>query len=61
MNNILQELFNPPVDKQDLTEKYDEGESWKVDNGIASGPSKSSGQSAIDYHMNWRKKHQSNN
>ena len=47
MNSILQEMFNPEVDKQDFTEE------WVVDKGI-------NNQSAMDYHMQWRKKHQGN-
>ena len=50
LNSVLQEMFNPQVDKQDLTE---EEPSWITDNGISQG-------SPIDFHMQWRKKHQGN-
>jgi len=50
MDTLLNEMFNPPVDKQDLKE---EEPSWIVDNGINQ-------QSAMDYHMQWRKKHKGN-
>ena len=53
LKSVLKQMFNPPVDDQDLMENIEEGDEWKVDNGIAKSP--------MDYHMEWRKKHQSNN
>ena len=50
LNSILQEMFNPQVDNQDLAE---EEPSWKMDNGISQ-------KSPMDYHMQWTKKHQGN-
>jgi hypothetical protein len=49
MSSILKQMFNPPVDNQDLMEDIEEGEEWKVD------------KSTMDYHMEWRKKHKGNN
>ena len=51
MNSILQEMFNPEVDKQDFTDE--EEPSWIIDKGIDN-------TTPIDYHMQWRKKHQGN-
>ena len=65
MESVLQEMFNPPVDNQDLTDEYDdEGENWKVDNGISKSESlqKDEGlSSAMDFHKEWRKKYTGNN
>jgi len=47
MDMIINDMFKPQVDKQDTTHD------WIPDNGINQ-------QSAMDYHMQWRKKHQGN-
>ena len=58
-------MFNPPVDNQDLTDEYDdEGESWKVDEGIteSNGLKKDEGfGDSMDFHLEWRKKFKGNN
>ena len=59
INNLLFENTDPPVDNQDLIDD-DEGEEWKIDNGISdsSGLQEDKGyQSTSDYHSEWRKKH----
>ena len=50
LNTVLREMFNPQVDNQDFVDEDEPG--WKVDNGISQTP--------IDFHMQWRKKHQGN-
>ena len=50
MDMLINDMFKPPVDNQDLTE--DEN-SWIPDNGM-------NHESAMDFHMQWRKKHQGN-
>ena len=50
METLLNEMFKPEVDKQDLTED----DEWIPDNGI------SKGKSSVDVHMEWRKRHQGN-
>jgi|MDSV01.1.fsa_nt_gb hypothetical protein len=50
METLLNEMFKPEVDKQDLTEDNE----WIPDNGI------SKGKSSVDVHMEWRKRHQGN-
>ena len=50
LNAVLREMFNPQVDNQDFVDEDEPG--WKVDNGISQTP--------IDFHMQWRKKHQGN-
>ena len=65
MESVLQEMFNPPVDNQDLTDEYDdEGEKWKVDNGIANSQGLQRDEefdNPTDFHLEWRKKHKGNN
>jgi len=65
MNSIMNDMFKPPVDKQDLTEEDDdEGEDWKVDNGIteSKGLQKDNGfKTTSDIHLEWRKKFKGNN
>jgi hypothetical protein len=60
-NQIMEQMFNPPVDNQDLT---DETESWKIDNGfLDSGDEFQEDEgykSPLDYHLEWRKKHKNN-
>lgn len=59
LNDLMNDMFNPPVDNQDLTDD-DEGEEWKIDNGINGNSElqKDKGyQSTSDYHSEWRKKH----
>ena len=50
---------------KDLTDDIEEGEDWKVDNGIAEDTNKFQNdtgfKSPIDIHMEWRRKHQGNN
>ena len=63
LKTVLEDIFNPPVDKQDLTDDMEEGEEWKIDNGIDDSKKlkKDEGyQSPIDYHLEWRRKHQDN-
>ena len=50
LNAVLREMFNPQVDNQDFVDEDESG--WKVDNGISQTP--------LDFHMQWRKKHQGN-
>lgn len=54
----------PPVDNQDLTDNdYEEGEEWKIDNGISNSDDLQNDngyQSTTDYHIQWRKKHKDN-
>ena len=65
IESVLQEMFNPPVDNQDLTDEYDdEGESWKVDEGIteSNGLKEDEGfGDSMDFHLKWRKKFKGNN
>lgn len=51
LNKVLQEMFNPQVDKQDFTDE--EEPSWIIDKGIDN-------TTPVDYHMQWRKKRQGN-
>jgi hypothetical protein len=65
LDEVLNEMFNPQVDNQDLTDEYEEEEEeWKIDNGISSEtnlqPDKGF-ESVSDYHMNWRRKFKGNN
>ena len=58
MKDVIDEMFNPPVDNQDFTDDNEEGESWKVDNGISNSEDL---KSVYDVHLEWRKKHKGNN
>jgi hypothetical protein len=66
IDTVIEEMFKPPVDKLDSSEDSDEmeeGESWKVDNGIDDSPGlkEDTGfKSPIDIHMEWRRKHKNN-
>ena len=64
ISKVVEEMFNPPVDNHDLTDDYEEGEDWKIDNGISSEESLKPDygfESTSDYHLNWRKKFKGNN
>ena len=68
LDQVLKEMFNPPVDNQDLTDEYEyeeeEEEGWKTDNGIPTEKSLKPDygfESTSDYHMNWRRKFKGNN
>ena len=58
ISKVVEEMFNPPVDNQDFTDDNEEGESWKVDNGINNSEDL---KSVYDVHLEWRKKHKGNN
>jgi len=63
IETVIQDMFKPPVDNQDLTDDMEEGEEWKVDDGIDDSPGlkEDSGfKSPIDYHLEWRRKHKNN-
>jgi len=50
---------------EEVDHDMEEGEDWKVDNGIAEDTNKfqkdTGFKSPIDIHMEWRRKHQGNN
>lgn len=59
LEEVMNLIFNPQVDKQDLTdEEEDSSESWKVDHGITDNKNF---KSVSDYHTEWRRKHQRKN
>lgn len=65
IETVIQDMFKPPVDNQDLTDDIEEGEEWKVDNGIQDSTKKfqedTGFKSISDIHLEWRKKHKGNN
>jgi hypothetical protein len=54
ISKVVNEMFNPPVDNQDFMEEDEEGEDWKIDKDFDF-------KSTMDYHTEWRKRHQRNN
>ena len=64
ISKVIEEMFNPPVDNQDLTDEYEEEEEWKTDGGISSEKNLKPDygfESTSDYHFKWRKKFKGNN
>jgi hypothetical protein len=57
MKDVIDQMFNPPVDNHDFTDEEEEEESWKVDNGMNHSEDFSP---VTDIHMEWRKKHKGN-
>ena len=64
MSTVLKQMFNPPVDNQDFMDDIEEGEEWKIDDGIVDSDKLQEDKgfkSISDFHTEWRRRHKGNN